>query len=133
MRHTIPYSDIFRTLCNPCIYNHAIFRTLTHLEPAASSKACQKCKMIRYIQSPSIARTLFKLFQRYLGIFRDIAAHSYTLRHATRRRGELLCPFLNFFVLSIFKRKKTKMFPCKTFFLCFLMKYLSQCPSPMKP
>ena len=52
-------SDICRTLCNPCIYNRAIFGTLAHLELEASSKACQTCKLIRYIQSPGIVRTVY--------------------------------------------------------------------------
>ena len=47
-----PQSDIFGTLCNPCMYNHAIFRTLACLEPKTSSKACQTCQMIRHIKSP---------------------------------------------------------------------------------
>ena len=46
--------DIFRTLYNPCIYNHAIFRTLAHLESKASLKSSQTYKMIRHIQSPDI-------------------------------------------------------------------------------
>ena len=46
-----PYPDIFRTLRNPCIYSCPIFRTLTHLEPKTSSKACLTFKMIRHIQN----------------------------------------------------------------------------------
>ena len=71
LRHTELYSDIFRTPSNPCIYNHAVFRTLTHLEPEASSKGCQICKMTRHDQSPGIVRTLCNHFQGCLGIFRD--------------------------------------------------------------
>ena len=39
LRHTDPPLDRYRILCNPCIYNRAIFRTLAHLEPEASPKA----------------------------------------------------------------------------------------------
>ena len=60
------YSDIFKTLCNPYIYNLAIFRILAHLEPEASSKAYQKFKIIRHIQSPGTVR------KGYLNIFKDI-------------------------------------------------------------
>ena len=78
LRHIEPYSDIFRTLCKPCIYNRAIFRTLAYSELKASSKACRTFKMIRHIQSPGIEQ-FFNYFQRYLGIFRDIDACSATL------------------------------------------------------
>ena len=68
---------VFGTLCNSCIYNHAIFRTLAYLELEASSKDCRACKMIMFIQSSSIVRTdsLFKYFQgykAYSGILMDI-------------------------------------------------------------
>ena len=66
LRHIELYWDIFRTLYNPCIYNHAIFRILPHLEPDASSKVCQICKIIRYIQSPGIVRIV------YSSILKDI-------------------------------------------------------------
>ena len=54
LRHIELYSDIFRTLCNPCIYNNTIFRILTHLQPEALPKVCQTCKMIRHIQNLDI-------------------------------------------------------------------------------
>ena len=41
----------------------AIFKTLAHLEPQASSKACQTCKMVRHIQSPDIVRTTYSSFE----------------------------------------------------------------------
>ena len=85
-RHIDTNSDIFRTLHNLCIYNHAIFRTLADLEPDPSSKACETCKMIRHIQCPGIVKTvysnIFKDIQGYsvyLGIFRDIHAYSVQL------------------------------------------------------
>ena len=66
LRHIESYSEIFKTLCNPCICNHAIFKTLTHLEPGASSSVCGICKMIRHVQCPGIIRTV------YSTIFKDI-------------------------------------------------------------
>ena len=48
------------------MYNRAIFSTLTHLQPEESSVARQTCKIIRYIQSPDMVRTVCS------GIFRDI-------------------------------------------------------------
>ena len=71
LRHTEPYSDIFRSLCSACIYNHVIFRTLAHSQPKASSKACQTYKMIRHIHSPGIVRKICS------SIFKD--AYSATL------------------------------------------------------
>ena len=53
-----PYSDISKTLCSPCIYIRAIFKTLACLEPDANSKACRKCMMIRHIQSFGIVKTV---------------------------------------------------------------------------
>ena len=74
LRHIEPYLDIFRTLCNPCMYKRTIFRTLAYLEPEASStyilnessEACQTCKMTRHIQRPGIVRTV------YSNIFEDL-------------------------------------------------------------
>ena len=67
LRHIEPYSDLFRTLCNPC-YNRATYRTLTYLEPY------QTCKMIRHFSSHGIFRIvysrIFKDIQEYSGIFR---------------------------------------------------------------
>ena len=86
LRHIDPNSDIFRTLHNLCVYNHAIFRTLADLEPDPSSKGCETCKMIRHVQCPGIVKTvhsnIFKESQGYsvyLGIFRDIHAYSVQL------------------------------------------------------
>ena len=80
-----PYSDIFRTPCYPCIHSHVIFRTLEHLECKASSKASQRCKMIRYIHDNLI---------KHLQIFRDINAYSATLTGSQLVRGSLPSPFL---------------------------------------
>ena len=66
LRHVKQYSDIFRTLYNPCIYSRPIFRTAAHLEPEASSKSSRTCKMIRHIQSPSLVKRVFS------SIFKDI-------------------------------------------------------------
>ena len=65
-----PLSEIFGTLCTPCIYNRAIFRALSYLEPEASSKPCQTCKVTMHIQSPGIASTAFS------SIFMNIYAYS---------------------------------------------------------
>ena len=54
--------------------------------------------MIGHIQNSGIVRTLFKHFQGYLGIFRDMDAYSATLTGAQlglrRGGGELSYPFL---------------------------------------
>ena len=75
LRHIEPYSNIFRTLCNPWIYNRAIFRTLAHLEPELSSQTCQTCKMTRHIQ---VFSRIFRDIQGYWCIF------SHTCRCTTR-------------------------------------------------
>ena len=73
LRHIELYSNIFRMCCNPCIYNSTIFRTLTHLEPEASSKACLTCQMIKHVQS--LIRSVYSIF------FEDIQGHSGILMH----------------------------------------------------
>ena len=74
------YWSIFRnikTQCNLCIYNHAIFRTLEHLEPDTFSNFCQTIKMIRHFQSSDINQnSCFKHLQRYLGILMHIQPYS---------------------------------------------------------
>ena len=79
--------------------NHAIFRTLTHLEVEASSKACWTCKIIRHIQIPAIVRTVYSRISKdilgFLGIVRDIDAYSATLTGAQLVRGGR--PPLSFF------------------------------------
>ena len=60
-----PQSGII-TLRDPCIDNHAIFRTLVYLERKASSKACQTYQISMHIQRPGIARTVYSI------IFEDI-------------------------------------------------------------
>ena len=75
-----PYLDIFRTLYNPCIYNRAIFRTLAHLETQASSKSCRTCKNDQGHSQPWHSQSsLFKYFQGYLGMFREIDTYSVRL------------------------------------------------------
>ena len=63
LRHIEPYSNIFTTLCNPCVYNRAILRPLTYLEPKVSSKAR---KMMTHIENYGIVRTVYSI------IFKDI-------------------------------------------------------------
>ena len=104
LRHIEPDSDRFRTLCNRCIYNRVIFRTLTHLEPEAFPKTCRTCKMTRHIQSLVTVRKLCKHFEGYLGIFRNIDAYSSTLTSARRATIFTLCIFLHiFFTKSLSK------------------------------
>ena len=70
----------FETLSNPFIYNHTIFKTLAYLEPGASSKACWTCNRSCIFRTESwhCQNSLFKHFQGYLGMFRDIDAYSAT-------------------------------------------------------
>ena len=96
LRYIEPYLDILRTLCNPCMYKHAIFRTLAYLEPEASatcilnksSEACQTCKMIRHIQRPCIVRkvysNIFEDLLGYSGILLGIQPHSGIILFAKR-------------------------------------------------
>ena len=115
-----PESDIFGDLRNPCIYSHAILRTLVYLEPEASSKACRKCKI----------SCIFKHFQGYLSIFRDIDKYLATL--TGMQLGGEGRPFLPFWkigksvkfsiqkvVLRVSRRKNSKMFPCGASFSVF--------------
>ena len=52
LRHIQPYS----TLHNPCIYNCAIFKTLTHLEPKASSMPVEHVRLSSVFRAPGIFR-----------------------------------------------------------------------------
>ena len=155
MRHIEPYSIIFRTLCNPYIYSHAIFRTLAYWEPQASSKACGTWKMVKHIQNPGTEQFV-EAFSR---MFSDIQGYwctfSHVYRWATRGKGDLPWPFLkikksalilkkktllvsifqlNFlFKIRVSRRKNSKMFYCGSFLLVFLTKCLSKCTSSAKP
>ena len=144
MRHIEPHSDIFRILCNLYIYNGDIFGTLTHLEPEAFSKACQTSKMIKYIQSPGIVRTvhssIFNYILGYSGILMHIHPHS---QATSKQGGGHPCTFLKIkkkstdfgkkgpdcvhlwvkfyiqnVVLRVSKKRNSKKFPCGTFFSC---------------
>ena len=96
MRHIEPHSDIPRTLCNSCIYYHAIFRTLRHLEPKTSLIACQTCKMIRHTQSPGILSkvysSIFEYIEGYSGILMHIPPHSEACNQVGGCRPPLPCP-----------------------------------------
>ena len=138
-----PHSDIFRTLCNPYIYNGVIFGTLTHLEPEASSKACQTSKMIKHIHSPGIIRTVYWSIFNYILGYSGILMHIYPNSQATNKRGGgHPCTFLKIkkstdfgkkgpdcvhlwvkfyiqnVVLRVSKKRNSKKFPCGTFFSC---------------
>ena len=79
IQHIEQYSEIFRTLCNPCIWKRAMFRTVTHLEPVASSKACRICKTIRHSapwHSQNNYSSILKDIHGYLRILIHIQPHS---------------------------------------------------------
>ena len=149
---------IFRTP-NPCTYNRNIFRNLVHLEPDVSLEACQTCHVIRHIQRAGIVRTVysstFKDFQGYSGILMYIQPHSQARNY--RRIGEASLIFFEnrkkvpcFFkkgldcvhlgvkfsmenVIVSRKKKRQNVSLCGLFFLWFLTKCLSKCPSSTKP
>ena len=61
-----------------------IFKTLTHLIPAAYSKPCQISKMLRHTENPDVIRTV------YSGIFRHIQGHSAIFCHVQANIEALL-------------------------------------------
>ena len=71
-RHIEPYSDIFKTLCSPCIYSRTIFTALALMKPEVLSTVCRTCKMTRHIQRLGLIRSLCKHFQGYLPVFTNI-------------------------------------------------------------
>ena len=87
MKHIELYSDIFRCLCNPCIYNRAIFKPLTNLEP---KKSCAH-------------------------LWLKVSTQIVVLRVSRRTNSKT--------------QEKQVQVP---FFLVFLTKYLSKCPSSTK-
>ena len=95
---------MFGILRNCCIYNRVIFRILAFLEPEASSKICQTCKMI---QSPGMLKTvyssIFKDIQTYSGILMHIQPHSQMRNQRGERRPPL--PFLKIENVLILERK----------------------------
>ena len=141
------YWEIFGTLCNSCIYNHTIFRTLVYLEPETSSKACRICKVIMHIQGPSIIRTVYssifsRMFRHNLGYWCIISdTHRRAIRgrreaspalfenlkkcHGFEKKGPDGVYFWNKFliqnvILRVSRRKNSKMFFCgASFFLRF--------------
>ena len=90
------YSDIFRSLCNPCIYNRAMFSTRAHLEHEISSKVYQRCKISMYIQSPGIVRTFSRIFRDIQGYLR-ISIFIHPHRHPARGKEERPLLPSNFF------------------------------------
>ena len=65
------YAEILRTLCNPCLYNCAIFSNLSYLEAETSSKVCQNLSKVfqnpvEHPQDPGKARIV------HSNIFNDI-------------------------------------------------------------
>ena len=84
-----PYSDIYGTLHNPCIYNCALFKTLAYLVPDSSSKACWTCHMIMHIQSPCIEQFIQAFSRIFMHIQRYWCTSSQKHRRATRGRPPL--------------------------------------------
>ena len=83
-----PYSDMFGTLHNPCIYNCALFKTLAYLVPDSSSKVCWTCHMIMHIQNPCIEQFIQTFSRIFTHIQRYWCTSSQKHRCATRGRGE---------------------------------------------
>ena len=137
-------SNIFRTRHNPCIYKCAIFRTMAYLEPEASSKVCGTYGDHLNSELQHSQNSLFKHFQGYLDLFKDISVYSPTLTDAKLgREGRPPCPsdcdrlwvqfFIKNVVLRVSRRKNPKCFPVDPLFLVFLTKCLSKCPSYTTP
>ena len=96
LRYIELYSDTFRSLCNPCIYNRAMFRTRAHLEPEISSNVYQRCKITMHIQSPGIVRTFSRIFRDIQGYLR-ISIFIHPHRHPARGKEERPLLPSNFF------------------------------------
>ena len=91
--HNQEYSELCVTP-DPCIYNRDISTTLAYLESEAPSKACRICKMIMpciYSGSWHSQNSLFKHFQRHLGILMHTQPHSHVLNLG--KGGGLHCLF----------------------------------------
>ena len=128
--HKLSHIQTFRTLCNPCIYNCAIFTTCGTFRTGTSSKACQIFKMIKHISSPGIVRTVysstFKDSYGYLWILMHIQPHSQVCNWG--KGWDLLCPFLKIkksaypdsgkkaLIMFILGLKNFKTFSCEAFF-----------------
>ena len=96
LSHVLIYSELCITLAYTTV-------PYSHLEPKTSSKGYQICKMIRYIQSPGIVRTVYSSifneiqgYSRYLRIFKDISAYAATFT-GVQLRSVLGSPPLPFF------------------------------------
>ena len=96
MWYIVPYSDIFRTLCNLHLYKSSIFRTLAYLE--SKHVKFWICKTIRNIQSPGVARIVhssnFKEIYWCSGNLVHVESHS-SITFFTRRSILNVCSVLN--------------------------------------
>ena len=100
-----PYSDIFRTLCNLCIYNRIIFRTLAYLEAQPSLKAYQTCKMIRHNPEPWHGQNrnieLNQSIKSFSKIFRDIQGFWCIINHTQALFSLQNAPFYSAFWIRL--------------------------------
>ena len=137
-------SNIFRTRHNPCIYKCAIFRTMAYLEPEVSSKVCGTYGDHLNSELQHSQNSLFKHFQGYLDLFKDISVYSPTLTDAKLgREGRPPCPsdcdrlWVQFFIKNVVsrvsRRKNPKMFPCGPSFSCVFDKMLIEVPQLHNP
>ena len=79
--HIESYSDKLKALCNPCMYNCAIFRTLAYLEPEVFCLSKMSDDQAYSEPWHNTQKSLFKHFEEYLLIFRDIDSYLATVRH----------------------------------------------------
>ena len=102
--HIKPYSGIFRTLYNPCIYSRAIFRTQGIFNSLLNIKDDQA-----YSEPWHSQNSLFNHFQGYFGMFRYIDAYSAKLTGLLGGvGGGLPCPFWKSKKVFQFCRKKVQ-------------------------
>ena len=91
------YGEIIRTLCNHCIYRtyvHAIFRTGLFRTRCIFKSLSTMSDVHAYSEPWHSQNSLFRHFQKYLDIYRDIDAYSATLTDAQLQwRGGYWCIF----------------------------------------
>ena len=108
----MPYSVIFRTICNPYIYICTIFRTLVHLEPE-----------MMHIQPHSKTRNYGEGKKLPLPFLKSEKVPSIWKKDPDG--VHLLLSFsIQNVVLRASKRKNSEMFPCGNCFSCVLDKML---------
>ena len=76
-RHFEPYTDIFRTLFNHCIYNHATFKPLAQYRTQGIFKNLPNVQDYQaYWELWQSQNSLYKHFEGYLEILMQIQPHS---------------------------------------------------------